>query len=53
MPSKRRNTAFIQGLSQGLAESYRCHECGYESPSRKNFKRSAYSRNHLVCSTGH
>jgi hypothetical protein len=52
MPTaSRRSQAFAVGAGQAPEPPhYQCAECGYESDSRKNFRRS---ENGHVCSTGH
>lgn len=49
--AQRRLDAFSFGMGVE-PEQHTCTECGYSSPSRKNFKRSE-DGDGLSCSTGH
>lgn len=47
-----RLAAFAEGSGQPIPppEVYACHECGYTSDKRRNFRKDGDSR---VCHTGH
>lgn len=52
MVEKRRFDAFLVGSGVEPPEPFCCAECGYQSTSRKNFRRSEDGEGR-TCSTGH
>jgi hypothetical protein len=49
---KRRTDAFLYGTGVEPPAPFCCAECGYESASRKNFRRTEDGEGR-TCSTGH